>query len=109
MRNLLEETIEVLDNHGKTKNQVLYCATLDGSFSFAEFEKLAKEINYDAGCGGEEIALDLVIVGADFWLERYESDGAEWWGLNTFPTKQKKMKITSKTLLSYWGGQDDSK
>ena len=90
MKNLLEETLIALDEYGKTKNQVLYCGTSEGSFSFSEFEKLAKALNYDAGCGDEEIALDLVIVGADFWLERYESDGADWWGFNTSQQNKKR-------------------
>ena len=42
-------------------------------------------INSDSGYGSAEIREDLVIVGKDWWLERDEYDGSEWWAFHTMP------------------------
>lgn len=96
--NLLEETIECLHGNGKTEAEVLwvgrdyyiwnkshvnperivYKSTWEDFCSKADFE-------YDNGYGSPEIPTDLIIVGKDFWLERCEYDGSEWWEFKTFP------------------------
>lgn len=84
-RNLLDETIEVLKRHNKTHLDVyfvadsLYCATWN------DFSDAARNINYDPGYGSVEINPFLKVVGADWWLERHEYDGAEWWEYKTMP------------------------
>lgn len=94
--NLLEETIEcLLDNNRtetdvlwvgrnyydyETKERVCYKNTWKDFCSKADFE-------YDAGFGGNEIPMDLIVVGKDFWLERHEYDGSEWWEFKTMPIK----------------------
>jgi hypothetical protein len=42
-------------------------------------------VNYDDGFGGNEIPLSLVVVGDDWWLERGEYDGSEWWEFKRLP------------------------
>ena len=78
--NLLEETKEKLADCHKTPKDVLWIGTSDGSeaITWEEFEQIAN-FDYDSGYGTAEIRLDLVVVGRDWWLERYEYDGAEWW------------------------------
>jgi hypothetical protein len=85
--NLLNETIDALENNGKSIKDVKWCgSTSFGWFSWDVFVAVAN-IDYDNGYGGQEIASDLVIVGDNWWLERYEYDGAESWDFKTILTK----------------------
>ena len=84
--NLLEETIDVLKKEWKKEDDVLWCGSEDFWFTWEEFKKVADTI-YDKGYGAPKVATDLVVVGKDFWLERHEYDGAEWWELKTTPKK----------------------
>ena len=88
MINLKEETIEILKHWGKTVDDVMWVGSMDGKYalSWLEFEKIADKIEYDNGYGGQEIYEHLVVVGNDWWLERYEYDGAERWDLKSHPT-----------------------
>lgn len=104
IKNLLRETIDELNSNGKTGNDVLwvgrdyndwdnyanwtrmtYKSTWEDFCSKADFE-------YDAGYGSPEIAMDLIIVGEDFWLERCEYDGCEWWEFKTFPEEPTEIR-----------------
>ena len=98
IKNLLEETISELDAYGKTGEDVLWVGR-----NYTKWDKnyknpqqivykstwedfcLKADFEYDAGYGSPEIPMDLIIVGKDFWLERYEYDGSEWWEFKTFP------------------------
>ena len=95
MENLLEETKEKLAVCHKTPKDVLWIGTSDGSeaITWEEFEKLA-DFDYDDGYGAAEIRMDLVVVGKDWWLERYEYDGSEWWEYK----KQPKLLENHKKL-----------
>lgn len=77
--NLWEETIEVLENRGKSWSDVERVGTPDGYISKELFEKLAKKTDYDDGFGGQEVATDLIIEGRRFRMVRREYDGSEWW------------------------------
>lgn len=82
-----EETIKILKDNNRTTEDVLWCGSEEfGWFSFADFLEIAPE-KYDYGYGGQEIAKDLLIVGGDFWLERHEYDGSEWWEFKSLPKK----------------------
>lgn len=89
MENLLKETENILAQNGKTFGDVLWCGTVNEFMSVAKFKELAA-ISYDDGFGAQEIATDLIVVGKDFWLERHEYDGSEWWEFKTMPVKPKK-------------------
>ena len=81
MKNLLQETLSVLQEHGKTKEDVLWCGSDSlGHFSWAVFEKFA-DVEYDENDDSPHVNIDLLIVGKDFWLERwYDADMyLEWW------------------------------
>jgi len=85
--NLLQETLEILSEHGKSGEDIIWCGNEEvGYFSWEDFEKLANK-NYDQGFGAPEVVIDLLVVGQDFWLERHEYDGSEWWEYKTMPKK----------------------
>lgn len=91
---LLKETIETLATHGKVPADVLWVGGGEpgwgakGTFvgSWEDFERFAN-FEYDAGFGGAEINTTLKVVGADWWLERGEYDGSEWWEFKTLPKR----------------------
>ena len=87
MINLLEETKRVIEenNHGVDEVKWLGSANF-GWFKWEDFEQIA-DIEYDNGYGAPEIAQDLLVVGEDWWLERHEYDGSEWWEFKTTPSK----------------------
>lgn len=41
--------------------------------------------------GAQHVATDLVLVGDDWWIERCEYDGSEWWEFKTIPTEKVKV------------------
>ena len=93
--NLLDETLEHLKQVGKTpadvswvkfgKEDQFYC-------SWDEFAAVAS-FTYDNGYGGAEVCTGLKIVGADWWVERGEYDGSEWWEFKTKPEKPKAHRV----------------
>lgn len=114
--NFLQETETVLKRNGKSINDILYGMMLKGDeygdyqgksfyFSRDDFINLAKNTNYDRGYGHHEIVQEIKLVGKNFWLERHEYDGSEWW---EFKTKPKKPKIYKKPkhLFSNVAAQD---
>ena len=96
MENLLEETIEKLTACGKTPKDVLWIGTSDGkeTMTWEEFSKLAN-FEYNDGYGSIKIRPDLVVMGImDWWLERHEYDGEEWWEFKEKP----KLKLNPVIL-----------
>ena len=104
MQNLLKETIECLNDNDKQTSDVLwvgrdytdwreplnpkpvcYKSTWDDFCLKANFM-------YDDGYGGNEIPMDLIVVGKDFWLERHEYDGSEWWEFKTMPVEPEETR-----------------
>lgn len=95
MINLLEETLEVLQEYGITEETILWCGYKDGRwFSLERYKELAN-IEYNNGYGSVAIPSDLVIVGKDFWLERATYDGSEWWEFKQAPTKGEPLTVHS--------------
>jgi hypothetical protein len=74
-----DETINMLTKYNKNINDVLFVRTNVAQCSIEEFLNLIKDYKYKNGYGREYINLDLKIVGDDWWLERQEYDGSEWW------------------------------
>ena len=87
--NLLTETETVLKGYGKSLDDIIWFGTEAEEFSNNLVEFLNK--HYDAGFGGQEISPDLVLVGKDFWLERHEYDGSEWWEYKQYPKRPTKL------------------
>lgn len=91
MSNLWEETIYVLKENGKTFEDVLFIQGQDFKVTKENFEIVAKKTNYDSGFGAQRVATDLVLVGDDWWIERAEYDGSEWWEYKSIPTEKDKV------------------
>lgn len=89
--NLWKETITKLANSGKTFADVRYIQNSKYQITKENFEEIAKRTNYHTG-GFTQIPLDLVLVGDNWWLERQEYDGAEWWEYKEKPSKITKCK-----------------
>ena len=91
-RNLLEETLKALKEHGRTPEDVAWVgSTSFGWFTWEEFTKVANQ-EYEAGWGSQKVASDLVVVGKwwqdrAWWLERWEYDGAEGWAYKELPRR----------------------
>lgn len=97
MRNLLEETKQVLEENGKTFEDVKWIGSNDFYIDIDDFLVVA-DTEYDNGYGGQEVARDLLIVGDDWWLERHEYDGSEWWEYKTIPQKPKTYLVNLQAL-----------
>lgn len=82
--NLKEETLEVLHNNGKHKEDVKYVCGEDFQISLGQFWELS-DTDYNSSYGAPEIATDLTLIGDDFWMTRGEYDGDEWWDFHTMP------------------------
>lgn len=100
--NLKEETLEVLHNNGKHKEDVKYVCGEDFQISLEQFWKLA-DTEYNSFYGAPEIATDLTLIGDDFWMTRGEYDGSEWWDFHTMPdtTGMPIRKITALSVRQY--------
>lgn len=86
MTNLLKETLGVLECNNKTLDDVEWIGDEHFFISKEDFLKKADKY-YDAGYGCAEVNMNLTICGKDFWLERHEYDGSEWWEYKTMPQK----------------------
>ena len=85
--NLLKETLEHLKTHGKKSTDVRWVGSVNyGYFDWEYFVKIA-DMEYNNGFGTILVATDLKVVGDDWWLERHEYDGSEWWEYKSMPKK----------------------
>lgn len=110
---LLSETIDKLKRYGQEVSDVCYVIVVadDRVFnadrlawiSWEQFSSVA-DFEYDKGHGNVEIQLELTVVGEDWWLERREYDGAEWWVYQKLPLKPKKhlASVEKQHLLDSW-------
>ena len=97
--NLLTETIEILKENGKTLQDIKWIGTADKWIDLNTFVMLA-DFNYNSGYGRAEINEGLKVVGEDWWLERHEYDGSEWWEFKTMPKKPDN-KVGNLNLEAY--------
>lgn len=91
--NLLTETENELKANGKTWADVSFIRKGDEMAGIADFKQAANR-EYDNGFGGANVSENLFIVGRDWWLERAEYDGSEWWAFKKKPAKPKKVAQT---------------
>lgn len=82
--NLYVETTQVLKDNNKTWDDVR-CLLIRNKALQSCFASQVLDINYHNGYGSEDISLDFKVVGDDWWLERAEYDGSEWWEFKTMP------------------------
>ena len=87
--NLLEETINVINLNHHNPSEVEWVGNLEGTnaITWTKFTKLADK-DYDSDFGTQEVYADLVVVGGNWWLERHEYDGSEWWEYKELPKLQ---------------------
>ena len=86
MQNLKTETIELLKEHGKTVDDERFIRASGVEIPLDVFWKEADR-NYDDGFGGAEVNGSLMVVGIEWWMERHEYDGSEWWEFKTLPSR----------------------
>lgn len=79
LKNLYRETMSTLNDHQHVPEEILWVGNEKYKMSWEKFAEFAKDYEYNAGFGGTEVPNDLLIVGRNFWLERHEYDGSEWW------------------------------
>lgn len=100
--NLYTELVEKLKEYGKTVDDIEFVCGEDFYVDIQEFLKLAKRTNYDSGFGAQEIACDLMVVGKDWWLERHEYDGSEWFEFKQMPVKPNESKPIRTLCSGTW-------
>lgn len=88
MKNLLKEIIDILEQNNKSESDVLWCGDETRYFTWEHFKSISNKEYDNCFCGAE--VLEIKIVGSDFWLERYEYDGSEWWEYKVLPKKPEK-------------------
>ena len=86
MTNLKEETLRVLKLYNKSISDIRWIGNSNVEIPIDAFFDAADR-EYDAGYGGTEVCEGLMIVGDDWWLERHDYDGAEWWEFKTVPQR----------------------
>ena len=82
--NLKTETVEILKRHNKTIEDIKFICSCDDNIPIEMFF-IKADREYDSGFGGAEVDECLMIVGDNWWLERVEYDGSEWWEFKTIP------------------------
>lgn len=85
MKNLLQETLKKLEKNGKSLEDVIWVGDTKKKTTWSNFESISN-FQYDNGYGGNEIASSILVVGKDWWLERGEYDGSEWWDFKEYPS-----------------------
>lgn len=99
--NLKQEILETLNENGKTIDDVKWVGCSDYKIPFDTFWQLC-DTEYDAGYGSPAVAEDLIICGDDFWLERREYDGSEWFSyMEKPPEPQETRPIKYLTIEQY--------
>lgn len=106
--NFGSETINALDQHGYTINDIAWIGTREFTIPTFDFFKAARRTNYNCGYGSAEMPCDLIIMMKDgAWYSRGEYDGSEWWELNVVPQKPilhrfLKVRAFNEMDLEYW-------
>lgn len=96
--NLLKETKDILERNNKTLKDIKWIGNSKYYVDIERFIELAN-VEYDSGYGSPQVAQDLKIVGDNWWLERHEYDGSEWWEFKSIPTiPNEKMELKALTI-----------
>lgn len=102
--NLLDETLQELRCNGLSFADIEWVGSASGEYALTweEFADLIEDVEYDCGYGGQEIVADLVVVGPDWWMERDEYDGSEWWAVKRKPQRQHTARPFTKVKRGLW-------
>ena len=108
MANLKKEVLCMLEQNGKTVDDIVWIGCEKFRMDIKTFWNLA-DTEYDDGYGAPKVATDLLIVGKDFWLERAEYDGSEWFEFRTMPKMPGRIEpITALTVEQHNGQSGDN-
>ena len=91
MTNLLDEIYEVLRQYGKGLKDIEFISCDNRSIDLDKFLAFALRFDYDSGFGGVCVNLSLIVVGNNWWLERHEYNGSEWFEFKVSPFEPVKM------------------
>lgn len=91
---LLESLAACLKENGKSLDDIQWVGCKEFSIPIDNFLELAARIQDHFGA---DIAIDLVVVGNDFWVERDSLHSGEIWVLRKSPIKP-KTECLLKTL-----------
>lgn len=100
--NLLKETIDVLHRHNKKLSDITQmCDSEKRVYRDVNEEDLKEflDMNYNYGHGLVEINPFLTLIGKDFWLERAEYDGREWWEYKALPNFANYSYLLRKNII----------
>lgn len=97
--NLLQETTDMLTAYDKTWADVLWIGGAGFTISIEDFKRLADR-EYNDDYGSTEVAVDLKVVGKDWWLERWDYDGSEGWVYKAYPAKPLEQKSVQRVISS---------
>lgn len=70
-KNLWKVTVEMLGQHGKTWSDVRQVQASTETYALADVEKAMKDTLFHEGALGDEVAVDLLIVGVG-WAMRWD-------------------------------------
>ena len=101
MSNLLKETERALNLRDKKLSDVMWVGCEAFQIPINEFLKHADH-EYDSSYGAPEVAQDLLVVGTDFWFERHEYDGSEWWEYKEYPQMPKEVRHVHRVMGGMW-------
>ena len=99
--NLAEETRGILRRNGKMLSDILWIGSKDFEIPQSMFWELAdREYDPNTGTTSQNVAVDLVIVGRDFWLERVVKNNQKQWECKEYPKRPTRIK-TVRSLIGY--------
>jgi hypothetical protein len=98
MSYLLEETIKAITSEGKSTDSIEFVRIDDKHCSWEQFVQWTEDLEYNEGFGCCIINQKLMIVGKNWWLERHEYDGSEWWEFKQKPRKPRSDLMVEKDL-----------
>ena len=103
MTNLLKETEEILKQNDIEITDILWIGSSKDDF-YIPLENALEIMNveYHSGFGAPEIAEDLIVAGKDWWLERHEYDGSEWWEFKRTPIKPNECRTVRRVDGGTW-------
>jgi hypothetical protein len=88
--NLLEETEKILSKFHKTWEDVVWIGNSQFQISVDNFKEVANQ-QYN-NKGDASVAIDLLITGQDWWLERYCDEVSEGWSYREITKKPKEIR-----------------
>ena len=94
---LLETLLDCLKGHQKLFSDIQWIGCENFKIPLDNFYRLASKIK-DTRCS--DVAIDLLVVGNDFWVERtMDETGEEKWVFKSYPKKPQEL-YTLKTLTT---------